>query len=114
MDMKEASRFSTICSYVQSVSLGTKLFALILGCVALTLAALLYTGVQQNRAIGKSAESALLQAIDADMNHSSQSVYKLVQTQDMALQRMLESSMKVAQGEMKRLGDFTLSSQRVE
>lgn len=114
MSTQEASRASSICRYVRSVSLGTKLFILILGCIALTLATLLYTGIQQNRSFGKSAESALLQSVDADLDHSAQSVYNLVQTQDMALQRMLESNMKVAQRELKRLGGFSLSSQRVE
>jgi methyl-accepting chemotaxis protein len=114
MDTKEASRASAICKYVRSVSLGAKLFALILVCVALTLAALLYTGIQQNRALGESAESALLQAVDADLDHSTENVYKLVQTQDTALQGMLESNIKVAQRELRRLGGFTLSSQCVK
>lgn len=97
--------------FLPDFRLNTKIALLGTGSVLVTAITLVLLAVWQSGQYNRLAQREVDKLIDADLNHITQGVYNLVQTENDAVQQQLNSNLKVAHYVLTGAGGVSLSQQ---
>ena len=98
---------------IGNLNLNIKISILGIGSVLITAMSLLGLAVWQSGQYNSLAQNDVDNLINADLDHITQSIYTLVETEDLAVQQQVDYNLNVAHYIFTRAGDVTLSDEKV-
>lgn len=100
-------------NFVKNLKLNVKISILGAGSVLITALALVGLVVWQSRQYNQLAQNDVNNLIDADLDHITQGIYNLVETEDQAVQEQVDQNLKIALHILTNVGDITLSQETI-
>ncbi len=109
--MSDHVKGKTVFSFFHDLKLNIKISLVGIVGVLVTAAALLVLAAWQSAQYHRLAETEVNKLIDADLDHITQGVYNLVQTEDEAVQEQVNNNLNVARHILEHEGKVRLSSE---
>ncbi len=97
----------------RTLTIKAKFILLGLGCIFVTALSLATVGVWQGSVLSRQAAKEARRLVDADLDHITESVYKLIEAQDDAMQQKVNHDLDVARYVLQKSGQIYLSVQTI-